>query len=91
MEAGSRSYPSPDGSVPTSDNPNSHVKVHLVDPWGRPFLYGWEIEVNAAGTARFHRAWIASRGPDRSFDARTWIGAAKAGGGYDSNADNIVP
>ncbi len=75
------------------------TKVNLVDPWGRPYLYGWEVQVDTSNpaktTARFVKAWVASSGPDRSIDpnGQQWIRDAKAGGigAAPENVDNIVP
>ncbi len=95
VDAGLRTYPDP--------NPNDTVdpltKVNLVDPWGRPYLYGWEVQVDTSNpaktTARVVKAWVASSGPDRSVDpnGQQWIRDAKAGGtgAAPQNVDNIVP
>lgn len=89
-------------------NPSDAVppltKVNLVDPWGRPYLYGWEVQVDTSNpaktTARFVKAWIASSGPDRSIDpnGQLWIRDAKNAGSRGTgrptaaeNMDNIVP
>lgn len=82
-------YPNPRTDIPTP-------KVTLVDPWGRPYLYGWEVEVgdDPGKKAKFRKAWIASMGPDRDFDPATWIRDAKKATDvpvHPFNADNIVP
>ena len=102
-QAGAPLYPLADGSTPAADDPKRQPKVHLVDPWGEPYLYAWEIQVDTSDpnnpVAAFVQAWVGSSGPDRLVNFDLWVRdtknarAPKAGqpGPEQANADNIEP